>query len=167
MRRLAAVGIVSAGYAGDDFSGERFRRVKWLAVRFWCAACYSAALDVCGSLRYRAGAGVWFCVYGTVRKKIAVEAQTGMLVRNAMAVAGRRDLSGWHRRWPTSHMETRNALSLNLLLMAAGGHYDSAAVCFTGAATRRLSTLGFSVYRLTLMFYWRFMAKVPGAGVRW
>ncbi|MFP38055.1 EamA family transporter RarD [Salmonella enterica] len=67
---------------------------------------------------------------------------------------------------PTSHMG-QNALSLNLLLMAAGVVTTIPLLCFTGAATRlRLSTLGFFQYiGPTLMFLLAvtFYGEVPGA----
>ncbi len=83
---------------GMIFLGERFRRMQCCLLILWCAACW------CNSGRwlaadYRAlGLAFGFAFYGTVRQEIAVEAQTGMLVEACMAVAGRRDLSVWHRR---------------------------------------------------------------------
>ncbi|EHM3593131.1 EamA family transporter RarD [Salmonella enterica] len=125
---------------GMIFLGERFRRMQWLAFSF--------------------------AFYGLVRKKIAVEAQTGMLVETlwllpvaAIYLFGIADS-------PTSHMG-QNALSLNLLLMAAGVVTTIPLLCFTGAATRlRLSTLGFFQYiGPTLMFLLAvtFYGEVPGA----
>ncbi|HGB6901686.1 TPA: EamA family transporter RarD [Salmonella enterica subsp. enterica serovar Enteritidis] len=125
---------------GMIFLGERFRRMQWLAFSF--------------------------AFYGLVRKKIAVEAQTGMLVETlwllpvaAIYLFGIADS-------PTSHMG-QNALSLNLLLMAAGVVTTIPLPCFTGAATRlRLSTLGFFQYiGPTLMFLLAvtFYGEVPGA----
>ncbi|MEX8839718.1 EamA family transporter RarD, partial [Salmonella enterica] len=107
-----------------------------------------------------------FAFYGLVRKKIAVEAQTGMLVETlwllpvaAIYLFGIADSA-------TSHMG-QNALSLNLLLMAAGVVTTIPLLCFTGAATRlRLSTLGFFQYiGPTLMFLLAvtFYGEVPGA----
>lgn len=92
----------------------------------------------------RPWAGLQFAFYGLVRKKIAVDAQTGMLVETlwllpvaAIWLFGITDS-------PTSHMG-ENPWSLNLLLMAAGVVTTIPLLCFTGAATRlRLSTLGFS-----------------------
>ncbi|ECK4091136.1 EamA family transporter RarD [Salmonella enterica] len=125
---------------GMIFLGERFRRMQWLAFSF--------------------------AFYGLVRKKIAVEAQTGMLVETlwllpvaAIYLFGIADSA-------TSHMG-QNALSLNLLLMAAGVVTTIPLLCFTGAATRlRLSTLGFFQYiGPTLMFLLAvtFYGEVPGA----
>ncbi|GAS16178.1 EamA family transporter RarD [Salmonella enterica] len=152
---------------GMIFLGERFRRMQWLAVIL--AVCgVLVQLWTFGSLPIIAlGLAFSFAFYGLVRKKIAVEAQTGMLVETlwllpvaAIYLFGIADS-------PTSHMG-QNALSLNLLLMAAGVVTTIPLLCFTGAATRlRLSTLGFFQYiGPTLMFLLAvtFFGEVPGAG---
>ncbi|WP_416455683.1 EamA family transporter RarD [Salmonella enterica] len=151
---------------GMIFLGERFRRMQWLAVIL--AVCgVLVQLWTFGSLPIIAlGLAFSFAFYGLVRKKIAVEAQTGMLVETlwllpvaAIYLFGIADS-------PTSHMG-QNALSLNLLLMAAGVVTTIPLLCFTGAATRlRLSTLGFFQYiGPTLMFLLAVTCygEVPGA----
>ncbi|EBP3365193.1 EamA family transporter RarD [Salmonella enterica subsp. enterica] len=151
---------------GMIFLGERFRRMQWLAVIL--AVCgVLVQLWTFGSLPIIAlGLAFSFAFYGLVRKKIAVEAQTGMLVETlwllpvaAIYLFGIADSA-------TSHMG-QNALSLNLLLMAAGVVTTIPLLCFTGAATRlRLSTLGFFQYiGPTLMFLLAvtFYDEHPGA----
>ncbi|ECT4609727.1 EamA family transporter RarD [Salmonella enterica] len=151
---------------GMIFLGERFRRMQWLAVIL--AVCgVLVQLWTFGSLPIIAlGLAFSFAFYGLVRKKIAVEAQTGMLVETlwllpvaAIYLFGIADSA-------TSHMG-QNALSLNLLLMAAGVVTTIPLLCFTGAAMRlRLSTLGFFQYiGPTLMFLLAvtFYGEVPGA----
>ncbi|ENO5911816.1 EamA family transporter RarD [Salmonella enterica subsp. diarizonae] len=147
---------------GMIFLGERFRRMQWLAV---CGVLVQ--LWTFGSLPIIAlGLAFSFAFYGLVRKKIAVEAQTGMLVETlwllpvaAVYLFGIADSA-------TSHME-QNPLSLNLLLIAAGVVTTIPLLCFTGAATRlRLSTLGFFQYiGPTLMFLLAvtFYDEHPGA----
>ncbi|MDM6713372.1 EamA family transporter RarD [Klebsiella michiganensis] len=151
---------------GMIFHGERFRRMQWLAVLL--AACgVLVQLWTFGSLPIIAlGLAFSFAFYGLLRKKIAVDAQTGMLFETlwllpvaAIYLFGIADS-------PTSHMG-QNSWSLNLLLMAAGVVTTIPLLCFTGAATRlRLSTLGFFQYiGPTLMFLLAvtFYGEVPGA----
>ncbi|MBB1202977.1 EamA family transporter RarD [Enterobacteriaceae bacterium 89] len=150
---------------GMVFLGERFRRMQWLAVAL--AACgVLVQLWTFGSLPIIAlGLAFSFAFYGLMRKKIAVDAQTGMLVETlwllpvaAIYLFGIADSA-------TSHMG-QNAWSLNLLLMAAGVVTTIPLLCFTGAATKlRLSTLGFFQYiGPTLMFLLAvvFYGETPG-----
>ena len=150
---------------GMIFLGERFRRLQWLAVILaFCGVLVQ--LWTFGSLPIIGlGLAFSFAFYGLVRKKIAVDAQTGMLVETlwllpvaAIWLFGITDS-------PTSHMG-ENPWSLNLLLMAAGVVTTIPLLCFTGAATRlRLSTLGFFQYiGPTLMFLLAvtFYGEVPG-----
>lgn len=151
---------------GMLFLGERFRRMQWLAVLL-AGIGVLVQLWTFGSLPIIAlGLAFSFAFYGLLRKKIAVDAQTGMLVETlwllpvaAIWLFGITDS-------PTSHMG-QNSLSLNLLLIAAGVVTTVPLLCFTGAATRlRLSTLGFFQYiGPTLMFLLAvlFYGEHPGA----
>jgi chloramphenicol-sensitive protein RarD len=151
---------------GMIFLGERFRRMQWVAV-FLAACGVLVQLWTFGSLPVIAlGLAFSFAFYGLVRKKIAVDAQTGMLVETlwllpvaAIYLFGIADSA-------TSHMG-QNPWSLNLLLMAAGVVTTIPLLCFTGAATKlRLSTLGFFQYiGPTLMFILAvmFYGETPGA----
>ncbi|HCS1712955.1 TPA: EamA family transporter RarD, partial [Salmonella enterica subsp. enterica serovar Typhi] len=151
---------------GMIFLGERFRRMQWLAVIL--AVCgVLVQLWTFGSLPIIAlGLAFSFAFYGLVRKKIAVEAQTGMLVETLWLLPVAAIYLFSIADSATSHMG-QNALSLNLLLMAAGVVTTIPLLCFTGAATRlRLSTLGFFQYiGPTLMFLLAvtFYGEVPGA----
>ncbi len=120
---------------GMIFLGERFRRMQWLAVVL--AACgVLVQLWTFGSLPIIGlGLAFSFAFYGLVRKKIAVDAQTGMLFETlwllpvaAIYLFGIADS-------PTSHMG-QNSWALNVLLMAAGVVTTIPLLCFTGAATR-------------------------------
>lgn len=151
---------------GMVFLGERFRRMQWLAV-ILAGSGVLVQLWAFGSLPIISlGLAFSFAFYGLLRKKIAVDAQTGMLVETlwllpvaAIWLFGIADSA-------TSHM-TQNSWSLNLLLMAAGVVTTVPLLCFTGAATRlRLSTLGFFQYiGPTLMFLLAvtFYDEHPGA----
>lgn len=138
---------------GMVFLGERFRRFQWIAVLL--ATCgVIVQLWKFGSVPVIAlGLAVSFSLYGLLRKKIAVDAQTGMLIETtwllpfaALYLFGIADS-------PTSHL-SENALSLNLMLVAAGIVTTIPLMLFTAACTRlRLSTVGFFQYLgPTLMF---------------
>lgn len=114
---------------GMIFLGERFRRMQWLAVIL--AICgVLVQLWTFGSLPIIAlGLAFSFAFYGLVRKKITVEAQTGMLIETmwllpvaAIYLFAIADSS-------TSHMG-QNPMSLNLLLIAAGIVTTVSAVVF-------------------------------------
>lgn len=151
---------------GMIFLGERFRRMQWLAVLL--AVCgVLVQLWTFGSLPVIGlGLAFSFAFYGLLRKKIAVDAQTGMLVETLWLLPVAAVYLFAIADSPTSHMG-ENPWSLNLLLMAAGVVTTIPLLCFTGAATRlRLSTLGFFQYiGPTLMFLLAvvFYGEVPGA----
>ena len=131
---------------GMIFLGERFRRMQWLAVIL--AICgVLVQLWTFGSLPIIAlGLAFSFAFYGLVRKKIAVEAQTGMLIETMWLLP---------------------VAAIYLFAIAAGIVTTVPLLCFTAAATRlRLSTLGFFQYiGPTLMFLLAvtFYGEKPGA----
>ena len=138
---------------GMLFLKERFRWMQWLAVAL--AACgVLVQLWKFGSVPIVAlGLAVTFSLYGLIRKKIGVDAQTGMLIETswllpvaALYLFGIADS-------PTSHLD-QNPWSLNLLLIAAGVITTIPLMLFTAACSRlRLSTVGFFQYLgPTLMF---------------
>ncbi|MBK4714985.1 MULTISPECIES: EamA family transporter RarD [Tenebrionibacter/Tenebrionicola group] len=150
---------------GMVFLGERFRRMQWLAVLL--AICgVLVQLWTFGSVPLIAlGLAFSFAFYGLIRKRVAVDAGSGMLIETlwllpvaAIYLFGIADSA-------TSHMG-QNPLSLNLLLIAAGIVTTVPLLCFTGAANRlRLSTLGFFQYiGPTLMFLLAvmFYGEAPG-----
>ncbi|XNM82168.1 EamA family transporter RarD [Escherichia coli] len=151
---------------GMIFLGERFRRMQWLAVIL--AICgVLVQLWTFGSLPIIAlGLAFSFAFYGLVRKKIAVEAQTGPVNRNHVAAARGGNLPVCYCR-QLNQPYGQNPMSLNLLLIAAGIVTTVPLLCFTAAATRlRLSTLGFFQYiGPTLMFLLAvtFYGEKPGA----
>jgi len=150
---------------GMLFLGERFRRMQWLAVLL-AATGVLVQLWTFGTLPMIAlGLAFSFALYGLLRKKIAVDAQTGMLVETLWLLPAAAIWLFGIVDSPTSHLSS-NSWSLNLLLIAAGIVTTVPLLCFTGAATRlRLSTLGFFQYLgPTLMFLLAvlFYGEVPG-----
>jgi len=94
-----------------------------------------------------------FALYGLLRKKIGIDAQTGMLIETLWLLPAAVIYLFFIADTPTSHLTT-NPMTLNLLLVAAGIVTTIPLLFFTAAATRlRLSTLGFFQYLgPTLMF---------------
>lgn len=138
---------------GMVFLGERFRRLQWFAVLL--ATCgVLVQLWKFGSVPVIAlGLAVSFSLYGLLRKKIAVDAQTGMLIETSWLLPFAALYLFGFAHSPTSDLSA-NALSLNLLLVAAGVVTTIPLMLFTAACTRlRLSTVGFFQYLgPTLMF---------------
>lgn len=138
---------------GMLFLGERFRRMQWVAV----ALAFTGVLVQLwqfGSLPIIGlGLAFSFAFYGLLRKKIAIDAQTGMLIETLWLLPVAAGYLFLFADSPTSHLSA-NPWSLNLLLVTAGIVTTVPLLCFTAAATRlRLSTLGFFQYLgPTLMF---------------
>jgi chloramphenicol-sensitive protein RarD len=138
---------------GMLFLRERFRRLQWLAVLLATVGVL-VQLWQFGSLPIIAlGLALSFAMYGLVRKKIQVDAQSGMLIETlwlfplaAIYLFGFADSA-------TSHLSA-NPLSLNLKLIAAGIVTTIPLMLFAAACSRlRLSTVGFFQYLgPTLMF---------------
>ncbi|TDS67503.1 chloramphenicol-sensitive protein RarD [Pantoea sp. PNA 14-12] len=138
---------------GMVFLRERFRRLQWLAVALATAGVLLQLWQF-GSVPVIAlGLAFSFAFYGLMRKKIQVDAQSGMLIETlwlfplaALYLFGFADSS-------TSHL-TANPASLNLLLIAAGIVTTIPLMFFAAACARlRLSTVGFFQYLgPTLMF---------------
>lgn len=138
---------------GMLFLRERFRPLQWVAVLL---ATLGVLIQLWkfGSLPVIAlGLALSFSFYGLLRKKIQVDAQSGMLIETcwllplaAIYLFGIADSN-------TSDLSA-NALSLNLMLVAAGIITTIPLMLFAAACTRlRLSTVGFFQYLgPTLMF---------------
>ncbi|CAI1165770.1 EamA family transporter RarD [Serratia quinivorans] len=138
---------------GMLFLGERFRRMQWLAVVLAFAGVLIQLWQF-GSLPIIGlGLAFSFAFYGLLRKKIAIDAQTGMLIETLWLLPVAAAYLFLFADSPTSHLGA-NPWSLNLLLVAAGIVTTIPLLFFTAAATRlRLSTLGFFQYLgPTLMF---------------
>ncbi|EGU54594.1 RarD protein [Vibrio nigripulchritudo ATCC 27043] len=131
---------------GMMFLGERLRKLQWLAV-FLAAIGVLVQLVVFGSVPIVAIALAFsFGFYGLLRKKINMDAQTGLFIETLVMLPAAAIYVFFIASSATSDMSA-NSLSLNLLLFAAGIVTTLPLLCFTGAATRiKLSTLGFFQY---------------------
>jgi chloramphenicol-sensitive protein RarD len=131
---------------GMLFLQERLRSLQWLAVAL---ALGGVAVQVIGfgsvpvvSL----GLATSFALYGLLRKKVNLDAQTGLFVETLLLLPVAAVYLLFITDSPSSDMSA-NPASLNLLLIAAGLVTTLPLLCFNGAATRlKLSTLGFYQY---------------------
>ncbi|MDE1209818.1 EamA family transporter RarD [Vibrio aestuarianus] len=131
---------------GMLFLGERLRKLQWVAVAL-AAIGVTIQLVVFGSVPVVAIAlATTFGFYGLLRKKVALDAQTGLFIETLVMLPAAAIYLLFIADSATSNMAT-NPTSLNILLVAAGLITTLPLLCFTGAATRlKLSTLGFFQY---------------------
>ncbi|MDE1223695.1 EamA family transporter RarD [Vibrio aestuarianus] len=131
---------------GMLFLGERLRKLQWVAVAL-AAIGVTIQLVVFGSVPVVAIAlATTFGFYGLLRKKVALDAQTGLFIETLVMLPAAAIYLLFIADSTTSNMAT-NPTSLNILLVAAGVITTLPLLCFTGAATRlKLSTLGFFQY---------------------
>ncbi|NIY85081.1 EamA family transporter RarD [Vibrio hepatarius] len=131
---------------GMIFLGERLRKMQWFAVAL--ASCgVIVQLVAFGSVPVVAIALAFsFGFYGLLRKKVSLDAQTGLFIETLVLLPVAAIYLLWFADSPTADM-TKNPLNLNILLIAAGVITTLPLLCFNGAATRlKLSTLGFFQY---------------------
>jgi chloramphenicol-sensitive protein RarD len=138
---------------GMLFLRERFRSLQWLAV-IMALIGVVIQLWVFGSVPVIGlGLSLSFACYGLLRKKMAVDAKTGMLIETCWLLPIAAIYLFFIAHSPTSDL-SHNSWQLNLLLAAAGIVTTVPLLLFTAATSRlRLSTLGFFQYLgPTLMF---------------
>ncbi|MBY7971763.1 EamA family transporter RarD [Vibrio fluvialis] len=131
---------------GMLFLGERLRKLQWFAVTL-AAIGVAIQLVVFGSVPIVAfSLAITFGLYGLLRKKVGVNAQTGLFIETLVLVPAAAIYLLWIADSATSSM-LANDWHLNLLLISAGIVTTLPLLCFTGAATKlKLSTLGFFQY---------------------
>lgn len=130
---------------GMLFLGERLRKLQWFAVAL-AAIGVAIQLVVFGSVPIVAfSLAITFGLYGLLRKKVGVNAQTGLFIETLVLVPAAAIYLLWIADSAISSMLV-NDWHLNLLLISAGIVTTLPLLCFTGAATKlKLSTLGFSI----------------------
>ena len=131
---------------GMVFLSEKLRRLQWWAVGL-AVIGVAVQLIAFGSLPWIALVlASSFAIYGLIRKKLALDALTGLLIETLIMLPPAAIYLWGFADSPTSHL-TQNDWHLNLLLIAAGAVTTAPLLCFTAAATRlKLSTLGFFQY---------------------
>ena len=131
---------------GMIFLGERLRRLQWLAVAL---AFTGVAIQIIAFGSIPVIALVLACsfgLYGLLRKKINLDAQTGLFIETIILFPAAAIYLLFITDSPTATL-SQNDLSLNVLLISAGLVTTLPLLCFNGAATRMmLSTLGFFQY---------------------
>ncbi|WP_159739764.1 EamA family transporter RarD [Vibrio atypicus] len=131
---------------GMLFLGERLRKMQWFAVVL--ASCgVLVQLIAFGSVPVVAIVlALSFGCYGLLRKKVSLDAQTGLFIETLILLPAAAIYLLWIADSSTSDLMA-NPITLNLLLISAGVITTLPLLCFTGAATRlKLSTLGFFQY---------------------
>jgi len=131
---------------GMFFLGERLRKLQWFAVLL---AFIGVAIQIVAFGRVPVVAlalATSFSCYGLLRKKINLDAQTGLFIETMIILPAALIYLTFIADSPTSSL-LNNDLNLNLLLLTAGIVTTLPLLCFNGAATRiMLSTLGFFQY---------------------
>ncbi|ABO25342.1 EamA family transporter RarD [Shewanella loihica] len=129
---------------GMVFLQERLRKLQWAAVSLACAGVLIQLISFGSIPVVSLGLAASFGVYGLLRKKVNIDAKTGLLVETAILVPVALLYLAMNLD-DTSILE--NSWQMNLLLMAAGIVTSIPLLCFAGAATRiPLSMLGFFQY---------------------
>ncbi|WP_299008105.1 EamA family transporter RarD [uncultured Shewanella sp.] len=131
---------------GMLFLGERLRKLQWLAL-FCAATGVLLQLISFGSIpTISLALALTFAFYGLLRKKVNVDAQTGLLIETAILAPVAlfylmQNIDGSLTHFIDSH------LSRQFILMSAGIVTTVPLLCFAAAAVRiPLSLLGFFQY---------------------
>ena len=131
---------------GMLFLGERLRKLQWFAVLL---AFIGVAIQIIAFGRIPVVAlalATSFGCYGLLRKKINLDAQTGLFIETMIILPAALIYLFFIADSATSHL-LDNDIKLTLLLISAGIVTTLPLLCFNGAATRiMLSTLGFFQY---------------------
>ena len=131
---------------GMLFLGERLRKLQWAAVALALTGVL-IQLAYFGSLPWVALVlASSFALYGLFRKKLAVEALSGLFVESLLLMP--LALLYWSQFADSGSANMlQNSFSLNLWLVAAGVVTTVPLLCFIAAARRlQLSTMGFFQY---------------------
>ncbi|KKO45027.1 chloramphenical resistance permease RarD [Arsukibacterium ikkense] len=131
---------------GMLFLGERLRRLQWLALTL-AASGVLIQVVIFGSIPWVALALAGsFAIYGLLRKKLAIEAITGLFVESLLLLP--LAIAYWWFYADSSAVNMfNNSAGLNLLLVAAAFVTTIPLLCFIAGARRlQLSTMGFFQY---------------------
>jgi chloramphenicol-sensitive protein RarD len=128
---------------GMAFLGERLRKLQWVAVALASAGVLVQLISFGSIPLLSLALAASFGFYGLLRKKVNIDAKSGLLVETAILLPIALGYLLFTLETSSVNMLT-NSLNLNLLLVAAGIVTTIPLLCFAGAAVRiPLSILGF------------------------
>ncbi|WP_028771832.1 EamA family transporter RarD [Shewanella waksmanii] len=131
---------------GMLFLGERLRKLQWFAVALAGVGVLIQLISFGSIPLVSLALAGSFGFYGLLRKKVNVDAKTGLLVETALLLPIAVIYLLVTLDSASASMLT-NSLNMNLMLIAAGVVTSVPLLCFAGAATRiPLSMLGFFQY---------------------
>lgn len=131
---------------GMVFLSERLRKLQWFAVALAATGVLVQIITFGSIPLVSLGLACSFGLYGLLRKKVNVDAKTGLLVETAILFPVALIFLFANFDGSLTNLMS-NDLSLNLLLVAAGIVTTIPLLCFAAAAVRiPLSMLGFFQY---------------------
>ncbi|MCL1115165.1 EamA family transporter RarD [Shewanella basaltis] len=131
---------------GMIFLGERLRKLQWLAVTLASIGVLVQLISFGSIPLVSLALAASFGFYGLLRKKVNIDAKSGLLVETAILLPVALGYLVITLGNSPASMLT-NSLNLNLLLVAAGVVTTIPLLCFAGAAVRiPFSILGFFQY---------------------
>ena len=131
---------------GMVFLGERLRKLQWVAVALASIGVLVQLISFGSIPLLSLALAASFGFYGLLRKKVNIDAKSGLLVETAILLPIALGYLFITLDSSTTSMLT-NTLDLNLLLVAAGIVTTIPLLCFAGSAVRiPFSILGFFVF---------------------
>ncbi|MCF1426934.1 MAG: EamA family transporter RarD [Shewanella sp.] len=131
---------------GMLFLGERLRKLQWVAVSLAAMGVLTQIISFGSVPIVSIGLATSFGLYALLRKKVNIDAQSGLLLETALLVPLAIGYIIWMPQDASANMLT-NSCDMNLLLMAAGIVTSVPLLCFASAAIRiPLTILGFFQY---------------------
>jgi|TARA_R110002050_G_scaffold66702_1_gene144460 chloramphenicol-sensitive protein RarD len=131
---------------GMVFLGERLRKLQWVAVALASIGVLVQLISFGSIPLVSLALAASFGFYGLLRKKVNIDAKSGLLVETAILLPIALGYLFITLDSSTTSMLT-NTLDLNLLLVAAGIVTTIPLLCFAGSAVRiPFSILGFFQY---------------------
>lgn len=133
-------------FLGMLFLGERLRKLQWLAVSLAFIGVLIQLFSFGSIPLVSLSLAASFGFYGLLRKKVNIDAKTGLLVETALLLPIALGYLIFTLDTSATSMIV-NDLNLNLILIAAGIVTTIPLLCFAGAAVRiPFSILGFFQY---------------------